>query len=209
MGLKTLLPATENVRVLVTLHSILNPIALAEVFPKAQPLEIELGSGDGSFLAEYARRHPERNFIGTERLLWRIRKLERKCRPLGLENVGGVRIESSYFLQYLLPPHAAVALHVYFPDPWPKRKHRRHRLINEAFPVLASQAIAPNGVVYLRTDNEDYFNQMLEVFAASPLFLPTGTPDELAGLTTDFERDFQARGIQTLRAAYQRTSATP
>ena len=209
MGLKTLLPATENVRVLVTLHSILNPIALAEVFPKAQPLEIELGSGDGSFLAEYARRHPEHNFIGTERLLGRIRKLERKCRRLGLENLGGVRIESSYFLQYLLPPHAAVALHIYFPDPWPKRKHRRHRLINEAFPVLASHAMAPNGVVYLRTDNEDYFNQMLEVFAASPLFLPTGTPDELAGLTTDFERDFQARGIQTLRAAYQRTSATP
>ena len=163
-----------------TLPSIVERIDLAELFPRDQPLEVELGSGDGSFLAEYARLHPGHNFIGVERLLGRIRKLDRKGRRAGLTNLRGVRIESSYFLEYLLPPRSAVALHIYFPDPWPKRKHRRHRLINERFPALARQALAPGGTVYLRTDDEDYFEQMVTVFAAVPAFRPVETPAELA-----------------------------
>jgi len=83
------------------LPSILERIDLAKMFAKVQPLEVELGSGDGSFLAEYARLHPERNFIGVERLLGRMRKLERKSRRAGLTNLRGVRIESSYLLEYL------------------------------------------------------------------------------------------------------------
>jgi tRNA (guanine-N7-)-methyltransferase len=185
------------------LTSILERIDLAALFPKPQPLEVELGSGDGSFLADYAARHPERNFIGVERLLGRLRKLDRKGRRAGLANLRGVRIESAYFLEYLLPPRSAGALHVYFPDPWPKRKHRRHRLINERFPALAAQALAPGGTVYLRTDDPPYFEQMTAVFAAGPAFRPVETSPELAGLLTDFERDFAARGIPTRRAAYQ------
>jgi len=120
-----------------------------------------------------------------------------------LTNLRGVRIESSYFLQYLLPPQAASALHIYFPDPWPKKKHRRHRLINEGFPALARDALVPGGVVYLRTDDTDYFQQMTDVFAASNDYQKIETPVELAEVLTDFERDFNAQGIPTLRAAYQ------
>jgi tRNA (guanine-N7-)-methyltransferase len=185
------------------LPSIIERIDLARLFPADQPLEVELGSGDGSFLAEYARRHAGHNFIGVERLLGRIRKLDRKGRRAGLTNLRGVRIESSYFLEYLLPPHKAVALHIYFPDPWPKRKHRRHRLINERFSALARRALAPGGTVYLRTDDENYFEQMVGVFAADPAFRLVETPDGLAALLTDFEKDFQARGVKTLRAAYE------
>jgi tRNA (guanine-N7-)-methyltransferase len=188
---------------LYTLPSIIERIDLAKLFAQAQPLEVELGSGDGSFLAEYARRHPEHSFIGVERLLGRIRKLDRKGQRAGLTNLRGVRIECSYFVEYLLPPGSTVALHVYFPDPWPKRKHRRHRLINERFPSLARQALAPGGVVYLRTDDRDYFEQMVSVFGADASFSAVETPGELASLITDFERDFQARGIQALRAAYR------
>lgn len=184
--------------------SILERIDLAIVFPKLQPLEVELGSGDGSFLVEYAKQHPDHNYIGVERLLGRIRKLDRKARRAGLANLRGVRIESSYFVEYLLPPNSALALHIYFPDPWPKRKHRRHRLVNERFPALARQALAPGGKVYLRTDDQDYFEQMVGVFAASQAFRLSETPPELSALTTDFERDFLSRGIKTLRAAYQR-----
>src|SRR5437867_11626728 len=111
---------------LYDLPSILQRIELTNVFPKTQPVEVELGSGDGSFLVEYARLHPEHNFIGVERLLGRIRKLDRKGRRAALTNLLGVRIESSYFLEYLLPRQSAVALHIYFPDPWPKQQHRRH-----------------------------------------------------------------------------------
>jgi|SRR5690242_3036043 len=187
----------------VTLPSIVEPLDISGLFSQSQPLEIELGCGDASFLVEYARRNPDRNFIGVERLLGRLQKLHRKGRRLGLTNLRGIRIESAYFLQYLLPPHIITALHVYFPDPWPKKRHRKFRLISDRFPALAHTALAPGGKVFLRTDDADYFEQMTEVFGAAKEFKKVETPELLTGITTDFERDFNSRGIPTLRAAYQ------
>jgi len=179
------------------------PLRLAELFSRAQPLEVELGSGDGSFLAQCAQAHPATDFLGVERLLGRLRKLERKGRKLSLANLRLMRIEASYFLEYLLPAKSTRALHVYFPDPWPKRKHRKHRLVNERFPELAARILKPSGWVYLRTDDRDYFGQMLEVFAVDKRFAPVATPGELSAVLTDFERNFHARGIVTQSATYQ------
>ncbi len=201
MNLET--PAAAPPSLVYELPSILERLDLARLFPKRQPLEVELGCGDASFLAEYARRHPEKNFIGVERLLGRIRKLDKKGRRLGLTNLRGVRIENSYFLEWLLPAHAADAVHVYFPDPWPKQKHRRHRLINERFPEIAHTALQPGGRVFLRTDDADYFAQMQAVFTANPRFREIETPTELTDLLTDFEAEFNAQGIPTRRAAYE------
>ncbi len=203
---KTTNDAAAKRGVIYPLSSILERIDFGRLFPTLQPLEVELGSGDGSFLVEYAQRHPEHNFIGVERLLGRIRKVERKATLAGLANLRAVRIESSYFLEFLLPPQSVEALHIYFPDPWPKRKHRRHRLINERFTLLAQRALSPGGLVFFRTDDQDYFLQIREVFSAAPAFVPAETPADLASLLTDFEREFQARGIQTLRAAYRRSA---
>lgn len=183
--------------------SYVEPIDLAQVFQKSQPLQVELGSGDGSFLAQWAKLQPAFNFLGIERLLGRLRKLDRKGQRAGLTNLRALRIEASYFLDHLLPAQAAHALHVYFPDPWPKRKHRKNRLVNESFPTSAARVLAPGGAVYLRTDDADYFAQMREVFQASSPFHPVETPEDLRATVTDFERGFQARGVPTLRAAYQ------
>lgn len=187
----------------IELRSILEPLNIAEYFPTVQPLEVELGCGDASFLVNHAKAHPERNFIGVERLGGRIRKLDRKGRRAGLTNLRGVRIESGYFLEFLLPRKSAAALHIYFPDPWPKRKHLKNRFINERFLEIAQRVLAPGGIVYLRTDHEDYFEQMITVFAASTAFRPVETPKELSAVLTDFEEDFQKQGVQTRRAAYQ------
>jgi tRNA (guanine-N7-)-methyltransferase len=199
--LKTQTNAPENL--IVELRSIVQPLDLAEIFPKPQPLEAELGCGDASFLVEYARQNPERNFIGVERLLGRISKLDRKGRRAGLQNLRGIRIESSYFLKFLLPPNSISALHIYFPDPWPKKRHHKHRLIGENFPALAGHALAPGGKIHLRTDDADYFLQMKEAFIADKNFQEIETSPELAELPTDFEKEFSARGIKTLRKAYQ------
>ena len=193
---------TENL--IYALPSILERIDLARLFRQPQPLEVELGSGDGSFLLAYAKLHPERNFVGVERLLGRVTKIDRKGRRLGLQNMRGVRIESSYFLEHLLPRESASAMHIYFPDPWPKLKHRRHRLVNERFPELAMRALAPKGIVYLRTDDRDYFEQMLSVFAGSKDFEAVETSAELKSIVTDFEAHFNAQGIPTNYAAYRR-----
>jgi tRNA (guanine-N7-)-methyltransferase len=196
--------ATAFPELIYSLPSIVERLDLNKLFPKPQPLEVELGSGDGSFLVNYALRHTEQNFIGVERLLGRIRKMDRKGRRAGLGNVRGIRIESAYFLEYLLPRHSATALHIYFPDPWPKRKHWRHRLINERFPALAHQALVENGTVFVRTDDANYFEQIVTVFSADSRFEKVETPRELCEFLTDFEREFQAKGIKTLRTAFRK-----
>ena len=197
-------PGTTGESLVYPLPSILERIDLARLFAVPQPLEVELGCGDASFLLNYAGANPQCNFIGVERLLGRVGKIERKGRRLGLSNLRGVRIESGYFLEQLLPANCARALHVYFPDPWPKLKHRRHRFINERFPDLAQRTLMSGGTVFLRTDDTDYFEQMLRVFAAETArFKKVETPVSLLELKTDFEAEFNARGIPTLHAAYQ------
>lgn len=188
--------------IIYSLKSIVHRLEVRALFAEEQPLEVELGSGDGSFLVNWAAAHPDRNFIGVERLLGRIRKMERKARRAEADNVRGIRIESRYFLEYLLPEHSATALHIYFPDPWPKRRHREHRLVRKDFPELARKVLAPQGTVLLRTDDADYFEQMVSVFGASADFKETETPADLSAVVTDFERNFQSRGISTLRAAF-------
>ena len=172
-----------------------------------RPLEVELGSGDGSFMAKWAALKPDRNFLGVERLLGRLRKLDRKAQRAGLANLRLMRIEAAYFLEFLLPLASVTAMHLYFPDPWPKRKHRKNRLVNERFPELVSRVLVADGVMYLRTDDLDYFSQMREVFAADKRFVEVETPAELMAVITDFERGFQARGVGTNRAAYRLATA--
>lgn len=183
---------------------ILERLDWAGVFGNARPVEVELGAGDGSFLLDWAAAHPERNFLGIERLLGRVRKIDRKGRRRGLTNLRGLRLEAAYVLERMIPPGTAAALHVYFPDPWPKTRHHKRRLVNARFVELVHRALAPEGVVHLRTDDAPYFAQMEEVFGGSPLFRRTETPADLAACVTDFERGFNARGIPTLRSSWRR-----
>ena len=185
------------------LTSIVDVLDLDELFPLNQPLEIELGSGDGSFLLAHAQQQADRNFIGVERLMGRVRKLDRKGRRLGLRNLRGVRIECSYFLEHLLPAHTADAIHTYFPDPWPKKKHRKNRLVGDRFPSLCEHALKPAGYVHLRTDDTEYFQQMNDVFGMATQFERVETPVELTGIVTDFEKDFLAEGKRTMLATYR------
>ena len=196
-------PPPPPASLLVELPNIVDRLDPSRIFPRVQPVEVELGSGDGTFLVDYATRHPQINLIGVERFLGRARKIDRKGRRAGLANLRCVRLEAAYFLKYLLPQNSLQAIHVYFPDPWPKRRHHKHRLINEHFVQIARQALLPGGVVWLRTDDANYFAQMRALFAAPSFFQEIETPPALAALVTDFKRDFNQKGISTLRAAYK------
>ncbi len=198
-------PASLAPSLIVRPSSYFEPLDLAGLFPVARPFELELGSGDGGFLARCALRFPASNFLGVERLLGRLRKIDRKGLRAGLQNLRLIRLEAAYLLEYLIPPGTVHALHVYFPDPWPKRKHRRNRLINARFTELAARALTSDGTVHLRTDDADYFAQMTTVFGANPAFAAAATPSELAEILTDFERTFLARGVATRRASYRRS----
>mgnify|MGYP003693985443 CR=1 FL=1 len=108
-------PIAENTPSLIYRpDSYFERLDLSRLFASNRPLDIELGSGDGSF-GGYARLHPDKNFLGVERLLGRLRKIERKGFRAGLTNLRLIRIEASYLIQYLIPAGSVVALHVYFP----------------------------------------------------------------------------------------------
>lgn len=201
MSRKKLLPPGETL--LHPITSAVEPIDLAGLFPVKQPLELELGCGDGSFTLQYALANPGRNIVALERLLGRITKLDRKGHRAGLKNLRLLRAEAAYVLEYLLPPGLLDAIHVYFPDPWPKKRHHKNRLISEPFPPLAKRLVREGGIVYLRTDNIEYFEQMLEVFGDANGFKAVETPESLKALVTDFEQEFNSQGIPTNYAAYR------
>jgi len=197
-------PSVVPGRAVYQLTSLIERLDPGRMFPEPRPLEIELGSGDGGFLVAYAARHPERNFLGVERLLGRLRKLDKKIQRAGLSNALGIRIEARYFLRYLLPDACARALHVYFPDPWPKKRHHKRRLVNAAFVIQAARVLEPGGFVHLRTDSAPYFEQMLEAFAEEGRFERVEPPEELVSVPTDFEREFAAQGLPIHRVSYRK-----
>ena len=201
MSRNKILPPGESL--LHPITSAVEPIGLAELFPVEQPLELELGCGDGSFTLQYAQANPGRNIVALERLLGRITKLDRKGHRAGLKNLRLLRAEAAYVLEYLLPPVLLDAIHVYFPDPWPKKRHHKNRLISEPFPPLAKRLLREGGIVYLRTDNIEYFEQMLEVLGGADGFEAVDTPEPMKQIVTDFEQEFNAQGIETQYAAYR------
>ncbi len=187
-----------------TLESYFEPLPLAKFFPEpSRPLEVEIGCGSGSFLAQYAAIQRDHNFIGIERLLGRIRKLDKKARRADLTNLTIVRVEAAYAVEYLLPAASVDAYHIYFPDPWPKKRHTKKRLITPDFLALVEKTLKPNGCLFLRTDNEPYYEQMGEAFAEHPQFEPIEAAPELTEVVTDFEQGFNAEGIPTLRRQYR------
>jgi tRNA (guanine-N7-)-methyltransferase len=167
-------------------------IDLAELFPVAAPLEADLGCGDGSFLVAMARAHPERNFIGTERLFGRVRNTCRKAERAGLTNLRILRIESAYVVKHLLPRGSVSRFYVMFPDPWPKRRHWSRRLIQPAFLDDAATALAPGGELCVKTDDADYFSAIVKT-SADCKQLAQGPWDEKMPCT-DFERHYAAQG---------------
>ena len=185
------------------IQSITEPLRLEELFPVQQPTELEIGCGDGGFLFQMAQQHPERNFLGVERLLGRIRKLSKKGQRAGLTNLRLLRLEGRYVMKYLLPEKAFEVIHVYFPDPWPKDRHARHRLVDFEFPQKAARLLKQGGVVHLRTDDAKYFNQMQTVFCAHGGFAAEGTPTELTARVTEFETEFNAQGKRTNCASWR------
>jgi len=179
------------------------PLNWFEVFDNANPVEIDLGCGDGSFLVARASRYPERNFLGVERLLGRARKVDRKAQRLGLRNVRALRIESSYAVNYLFPSGSVAVYHIYFPDPWPKKRHHKRRLIQNEFLAALGRSLVPRGEVRLATDHAQYFAAIREAFGATggwEEFAPTPPePEEM----TDFEREFVAQGKPVFRVGYR------
>jgi len=168
---------------------------LDQVFTRPAPLVLDLGCGDGSFLIEMARRHPELNFLGTERLMGRVEKVARKIAREQLTNVRILRLESHYTVQWLLPAGCAQTIYVLHPDPWPKRTHHDRRLIKVEFMEAVHRVLQPDGELFVKTDDKPYFQWMEKVFAQCPQFERHEWIQSEDWPKTDFETDFLAKGL--------------
>jgi tRNA (guanine-N(7)-)-methyltransferase len=160
---------------LVELESLTDRIDLEKIFGRKAPLHVDLGCGDGSFLCALAERRPDKNFLGIERLLNRIRTSARKA--ASLDNVRLLRVESSYAVRYLLSAGSVETFYLLFPDPWPKRRHHRRRIVTPDFLSSVHTALEEKGTIYIATDHLDYFGKIKEIAESRSDF---ATPAEFA-----------------------------
>lgn len=169
----------------------------------SRPLEIEVGCGAGSFLTRRAASMPDCDFLGIERMLGRVRSFAVKCRRLGISNACVLRLEALYTFHYLLPAHHARRVYVFFPDPWPKKRHHSHRLFGPLFLNALWKRLEIGGRVEFATDHREYFEQVLEHFAADSRFLRVDPMPRPPEVWTEFEREFRSQGLPIHAAAWQ------
>ena len=144
-------------------EQVLEPLDLHAAFGNQHPIEIDLGSGKGRFLLARAQAHPDTNFLGIDRMLRRIRKVDRKAVRHGLSNIRLLRMEAYYAVSYLIPAEAVSAYYILFPDPWPKKKHHDHRLFNPRFIDALHRTMNPGAPVHIATDHLPYFEEIMTV----------------------------------------------
>jgi tRNA (guanine-N7-)-methyltransferase len=171
------------------------------LFGNDDPVEIEIGSGDGTFLAAAAARAPSTNFLGIERSPAKARRLVARIARLGNPRVRTLQADATCVVGTLVPPASVAAYHVYFPDPWPKRRHARRRVLTPALIAALARTLVPDGRLLLATDVYGYASLIRLDVLAGGRFAQCESGHDHPGLTTAFARKYRAAG----RAVYVAT----
>ncbi len=203
------LPLDELAPYLLDVPDVPTPLAWAEVFGNARPVELEVGFGKGLFLLRTAAARPDVNFVGVEILrkyqLYSATRLAKR----GLRNVRLARADAREFLRDHVAEASLQAVHVYFPDPWWKRRHVKRRVFTAEFAVECQRVLAPGGALHLATDVADYFEYITKLVAEHTALRRSGAPepgapaDDLDYLS-NFERRFRKEGREVYRALFLR-----
>ncbi|HTQ75748.1 MAG TPA: tRNA (guanosine(46)-N7)-methyltransferase TrmB [Burkholderiales bacterium] len=150
-------------------------VDLDKVFGRAAPKILEIGFGMGETTAEIAQQHPECDYLGVEVHTPGVGSLLARIARLGLANVRIVQHDAVEVLQHMIAPGVLDGILVFFPDPWPKKRHHKRRLIQPPFAALLASRMKPGALLHACTDWEDYARQMLEVLAAEPELVNTAS----------------------------------
>jgi len=175
-----------------------------KIFGRTAPLHVDLGCGDGAFLFALATGMPEKNFLGVERVAGRVEKACRKADKI--DNMRVLRFETAYAVKYLLPERSVETFHLLFPDPWPKRRHHRRRIVTAGFLRTVWAALEENGILRIATDHLDYFTRISRVAEELSLFAfmqPSGEDDFPASA---FEKKFASTGARIYRLELRKVS---
>ena len=164
------------------------------LFGSEAPVEIEIGSGDGAFLAAIAARHPERNFLGIERSPSKARRLAARIAKLDVANVRILQADATCLVASLVPIESVAAYHVYFPDPWPKRGHAGRRIFNATFVASLSRTLTTSGRLFIATDVVGYALASRERILGDGGFVEVTSVDDPPGMETSFARKYRAAG---------------
>ena len=135
-----------------------------EIFKRTAPLILEIGSGMGETTSAIAAAHPEADFIAVEVHGPGVGSLLKRVHEQGLANVRVIRHDAIEVLEHMIGDGTLAAVHLFFPDPWPKKRHHKRRMVQPAFAALLARKLAPRGVVHAATDWPDYAEHMFSVF---------------------------------------------
>ncbi|HQC80612.1 MAG TPA: tRNA (guanosine(46)-N7)-methyltransferase TrmB [Accumulibacter sp.] len=145
------------------------PIDLDALFGRVAPRIVEIGFGMGETSAEIAARHPEIDYLGIEVHSPGVGNLCKLIAEMDLSNFRIIQHDAVEVLRDMLPPASLAGVHIFFPDPWPKNRHHKRRLIQPPLVTLLAERLQPGAYIHCATDWEDYAQQMLAVLAAEPL----------------------------------------
>jgi tRNA (guanine-N7-)-methyltransferase len=144
------------------------PLDLPRLFGRAAPKILEIGFGMGETTAAIAQQHPESDYLGIEVHSPGVGSLLARIAELRLANIRIIQHDAVEVIEHMVAPAALDGVHIFFPDPWPKKRHHKRRLIQPPFLALLASRMKPGAIVHACTDWEDYARQMLEVLSAEP-----------------------------------------
>ncbi|MCK4343587.1 MAG: tRNA (guanosine(46)-N7)-methyltransferase TrmB [Phycisphaerae bacterium] len=179
------------------------------VFPVARPIELEIGTGKAGFLLRRARARPEHNFFGIEWANKYYRFAVDRMQRWKVSNVRILRTDAAHFIRVVCPRASLTALHVYHPDPWPKKRHHKRRLFQRPFVAAAVQCLLPGGHWAVQTDHAEYFEIIRHLLLNHPELIETPFDDlefgvEAARVATNFEIKYLKDGRRLCQLAVKR-----
>jgi len=206
------LPLTES-DIALDFYNCPSELDLSSVFVRSAPVQIDVGSGKGTFILNQARAHPDINFLGIE---WANKyyrySLDRICR-WQMENVRIARADVRDVIGRFLPAESIDTFHIYFPDPWPKKRHHKRRFFNPANLLNVIRCLTPGGFLRTATDHQEYFQVISDLLLNHPQiaanfrrvdFLPASSADEGEWVGTNFERKYLKENRQFYTLALQK-----
>lgn len=199
-------PLQEYPEVMLRSEDFRGRVDFTQIFGRSGPVHIEIGSGKATFLVSQAKAQPEANFLGIEWARKYFRHEIDRVGRWGLTNVRLVRADAAPFLRDFVPDESVDCFHIYFPDPWPKKRHHKRRLLQRSNLDILIRCLKPGGTIRIATDHAEYFEQIKEVTSAYGGILeeiefprPAGAREgELTG--TNYERKYlkDGRPVYTL-----------